>query len=79
SQDYPEIGYKRVLGVIQLHRAYGSQRLNDACKRALDTDACSYGHIKNILKNNMDKVPQPEQHAPHIPFHDNIRGASTYN
>jgi len=79
SQDYPEIGYKRVLGVIQLHRAYGSQRLNDACKRALDTDACSYVHIKNILKNNMDKVPQPEQHAPHIPFHDNIRGASTYN
>lgn len=42
AQDYPEVGYKRALGVIQLHRAYGSGRLNDACKRALDTDACSY-------------------------------------
>lgn len=82
SQDYPEVGYKRALGVIQLYRAYGSQRLNDACKRALDTDACSYSHIKNILKNNMDKVPLPdgqgEQTKPHIPFHSNIRGASAY-
>lgn len=82
SQDYPEIGYKRALGVIQLYRAYGSERLNDACKRALDTDACSYSCIKNILKNNMDKVPladkQPEQVKPHIPVHSNIRGASAY-
>jgi transposase len=82
AQDYPEIGYKRALGVIQLYRAYGSQRLDQACKRALDTDACSYTRIKNILKNNMDKVPLYEgdlQSAnDHIPFHSNIRGASAY-
>lgn len=82
AQDYPEIGYKRALGVIQLYRSYGSQRLNDACKRALETDACSYNRIKNILKNNMDKVPLPsdllETSEPHIPFHSNIRGASAY-
>lgn len=82
AQDYPEVGYKRALGVIQLHRAYGSGRLNDACKRALDTDACSYNRVKNILKNNMDKVPLPggqqEHTKPHIPFHSNIRGASAY-
>lgn len=82
AQDYPEIGYKRSLGIIELHRAYGSQRLNDACKRALDTDACSYMRIKNILKNNMDKVPLPDVQAgpaePHIPLHNNIRGASAY-
>jgi len=81
-QDYPEIGYKRALGVIQLYRAYGSERLNDACKRALDTDACSYNHIKNILKNNMDKVPvadgQCELSKPHIPPHSNIRGPAAY-
>ena len=82
SQDYPEISYKRSLGIIQLHRAYGSQRLNNACKRALDTDACSYLRIKNILKNNMDRVPlqdeASQQIQPHIPFHSNIRGASAY-
>src|SRR5690606_40710970 len=26
SQDYPEISYKRSLGIIQLHRAYGSEK-----------------------------------------------------
>lgn len=28
--EYPEIGYKRVLGIIQLHRGYGSHRLDKA-------------------------------------------------
>jgi len=82
AQDYPEIGYKRALGVIQLHRAYGSQRLDQACKRALYTDTCSYIRIKNMLENNMDKVPLYDgdlQNAKdHIPFHSNIRGASAY-
>ena len=31
--DYPEIGYKRVMGLLQLHKAYGSDRLDKACKR----------------------------------------------
>lgn len=82
SQDYPEIGYKRALGVILLHKSYGSERLNNACKRALDTEACSYSRIKNILKNNMDKAPvfyqDLEQNTAHIPVHANIRGASNY-
>lgn len=82
SQDYPEISYKRSLGIIQLYRAYGSERLNNACKRALDTESCSYLRVKNILKNNMDRMPISEdnikQMQQHIPFHDNIRGASAY-
>jgi transposase len=82
SQDYPEISYKRSLGIIQLNRSYGSERLNNACKRALATDSCSYLRIKNILKNNMDRLPlfddKVEPIKPHIPFHSNIRGASTY-
>lgn len=82
AQDYPEISYKRSLGIIQLSRSYGSERLNNACKRALDTDSCSYIRIKNILKNNMDRLPlsddKIEAIKPHIPFHNNIRGASAY-
>lgn len=82
AQDYPEIGYKRALGVIQLHRPYGSERLDAACKRALQTDACSYMRIKNMLQNNMDRVPLSDQVTEscktHIPAHGNIRGASAY-
>ena len=82
SQEYPEIGYKRAMGVIQLHRAYGSERLNNACKRALEGEATSYGHIKNILSNNMDKASlfyqDLEPTKAHIPVHPNIRGAAAY-
>jgi len=80
--DYPEIGYKRAMGVIQLHRSYGSQRLDNACKRALQADAVSYRRIQNILKNNLDKsslfFQDLEDDRPHIPEHQNIRGASNY-
>ena len=78
--DYPETAYKRAMGIIQLHRAYGSQRLDDACKRALLAGTHSYKRISNILKNNQDKIPLliEEDNAPHIPAHNNLRGAAAY-
>jgi len=81
SCNYPETAYKRAMGIIQLHRAYGSERLNNACKRALIVGTNSYRHISNILKNNKDKEPLlfEQEDTPHIPKHANIRGASNYN
>jgi len=78
--DYPETAYKRANGVIQFHRAYGSQRLDNACQLALHVGTCSYKRIGNILKNNQDKLPFPEgeNNIPHIPVHGNLRGASAY-
>lgn len=78
--DYPETAYKRAMGIIQLHRLYGSERLNNACKRAIYGQAISYNRIKNILANNLDKdlLPSQEQSKSHIPAHDNIRGAGTF-
>lgn len=78
--DYPETAYKRALGIIQLHRAYGSERLDKACRIANKSEVHSYHLIQNILKNNMDKNPELlEQHTQtHIPEHANIRGASNY-
>ena len=79
---YPEIGYKRAMGVIQLHKPYSSQRLDNACKRALQADAVSYKRIQNILKNNLDQsslfFQDLEEDKSHIPEHQNIRGASNY-
>lgn len=79
---YPEIGYKRALGIIQLHKTYGSERLNKACERALLGDSHSYQHIKNILENNLDRLPSEDHETDpkdtHIPPHSNIRGAEAY-
>ncbi|MDM1529107.1 IS21 family transposase [Myroides odoratimimus] len=80
--EYPEIGYKRVLGIIQLHRGYGSHRLDKACELALKENIATYHHIKNILKNKMDlnqeTIQELNADTPHIPSHNNIRGASSY-
>ena len=80
---HPETAYKSAMGVIQLHRQYGSERLNNACQRALYGDVFKYQTVKNILKNNMDKEQINyelfNQTETHIPRHNNIRGASNYN
>lgn len=79
---HPEIGYKRVMGLIQLHKNYGSERLNSACKKALELDIVSYKRIQNMLENNADKhsffYQSPDEQTTHIPKHDNIRGQSNY-
>jgi hypothetical protein len=83
QSNYPEIAYKRAMGVIQLHREYGSKRLNNACQRALYGNALKYHTVKNILKNNLEgeqlQLDSLKQTKTHIPKHDNIRGANTYN
>lgn len=80
---YPQIAYKCAMGVIQLHRQYGSQRLNNACQRALYGEALSYNRVSNILKNNLDKEYQDLDNlnniSTHIIPHENIRGAHKYN
>lgn len=80
--EYPEIGYKRVIGLIQLHKSYGSQRLDKACEIALNANIAAYTHIKNILRHNMDLketlLQELDANTNHIPVHQNIRGASAY-
>jgi transposase len=81
--DYPEIGYKRAMGIIQLHKQYSSQRLNNACQRALYTGHIGYNRVKEILKEKLDKeyqlFDQLQETKPHIPKHENIRGRQMYN
>lgn len=83
NTDYPETAYKRITGIIQLHKLYGSERLNAACERAIYGNKPSYRFIKNILKNNLDKeyinYQELDNKTSHIPIHKNIRGASSYN
>ena len=78
--DYPETAYKSAMGIVQLHKAYGSERLNNACELALLAGTHSYRRIGNILKNKQDKLPFAEKssNVPHIPAHGNLRGASAY-
>ena len=76
SKIFPEQTFNSCLGIFRLGKQYGNDRLEAACKRAIDSPYANYGIIQNILKNNLDKTEEPT-HNP-IPSHENIRGGINY-
>jgi transposase len=47
-------------GVIGLAKAYGTQRLELACRRAMAHNSPYYRTVKTILSSNADRLPMPE-------------------
>jgi transposase len=77
---HPEQGFRACLGIIRLARSYGQQRLDAAATRAIDIGARTYGSVKSILANNLDRRPSPKHSADDAPIlHPNIRGPRYYN
>lgn len=79
SKDFVEQTYKACLGLKRLSETYPEGRFEAACSRALKGMIISYGVIKNILKNNLDKQPDQQNLLFEIPQHENIRGADAFN
>lgn len=78
-KQYPEQNYKSCVGILNLASKTGKERLENACKRALEYDAVSYNSVKNILQRGLDKEEnQPDLFNVSISNHDNIRGAKYY-
>lgn len=73
-KNHPEQAYKSCMGVINLKKHFPPDRINSACKRAIEYKIFSYSGVKEILSNNLDKK-QEDQHYSHAPKnHANIRG-----
>jgi len=80
ERSHPEQGFRACLGIIRLARSYGQQRLDAAAMRAIDIGARTYGSVKSILANNLDRRPSPKRSADDAPIlHPNIRGPRYYN
>jgi transposase len=79
ERSHPEQGFRTCLGIVRLARSYGAERLEAAASHAADIGARTYGSIKSILANNLDRRPQtrPAQAEPIL--HSNIRGPRYYN
>ena len=77
---HPQQAFRSCLGVMRLGKAYGDDRLNAACKRALTLGSVSYKSLESILKNNLDQEPLMADSAEDVAVidHGNIRGASYY-
>ncbi len=77
---HPEQGYRACLGVLNLSRSYGADRLNAACARALQLKAFRVKSVRSILQQGLDQVPlEVEPESPTIGTHENVRGADYYH
>jgi transposase len=80
QRPHPEQGFRACLGIVRLTRLFGAARVEAAATRALEIGARTYGSVKSILDNNLDRQASPRRTAndPAI-LHSNIRGARYYN
>ncbi len=80
SKPHPEQGYRSCLGVLRLGKQYSPARLEAACGRAIEFNACSYPSVKSILKCNLDSQPAEPAAPPQPPLnHPNIRGSEYFD
>lgn len=79
SRKFPEQAYRSCLGLFRLGTIYSDERLEKACRRALEYHIDSYRGINNILLKNLDKIEIKEGSQQKIfVSHENIRGAGYY-
>jgi transposase len=70
--------YTSCLGVLRLGEKYGNDRLELACKRAVEGPKVTYMIIKSILDKKLDQVPLQTDLFYNVPEHENIRGSQNY-
>ncbi|RDB42901.1 IS21 family transposase [Halomonas sp. DQ26W] len=81
DRPHPEHGYRACLGLLQLSRRYGKDRLEQACAHALAIPTTRYASVASILKQGLDRQPQvrlPDT-PDDLPPHTNVRGAEYYH
>lgn len=74
---HPEHGFRSCLGLIRLSRTYSPERLERACRRALEIEAYNYRSVKSLLAMKLEESA-PENVERVIPLHANIRGGDYY-
>jgi transposase len=77
SKPHPEHAYRACLGIMNLAKRYGPDRVGAACERPLTTGAVSYSSVKSILAEGLDRLPLNAQQALAVTAtdHENLRGA----
>jgi len=75
---YPPQAFRSCLGILNLAKKHGSQRLNAACAKALQLGTLSYKRISNILALKMEQEGQPQLPLQALPPHENLRGGDYF-
>lgn len=83
NRPHPEQGYRACLGLLNLAKTYGEERLEAACRRALTIGSPTRKRILAILEAKLDQhpdlFPAPDTAAPTASrSHGNVRGAEYF-
>lgn len=80
SKPHPEQGYRACLGIQRLGKIYSPRRLEAACRRALEAQACSYHSLQSILQRGLEQpATSPTEPERTSPQHENVRGGTYYD
>ena len=79
NRPHPEQGFRACLGIVRLAKAFGRERVEAACLRALEIEARTYGSVKSILDNNLDARVLKRTPDSAAILHPNIRGPRYYH
>ena len=76
-----DFSYRWANSIKSLSREYGDERLEAACKRALEIGATETKTVRSILKNNLERKPlDASTEVQEASFtHGNIRGSEYYH
>ena len=77
---HPEQGFRSCLGIVRLVRPFGADRVEAAAMRAIEIGTLTYGSMRSILDNKLDRQPADSRPADTVPvLHPNIRGPRYYH
>ena len=83
DRPHPEHGFRSCLGLLNLYRHYGTERLEAACRRAIAIGSPTRKSVLSILKQGLDTQALPEEpEQTTLNFaaeHENVRGARYYH
>jgi transposase len=80
AKPHPEQGFRSCLGILSLVKSYGPARIEAAARRGNDIRATTYGSIKSILQNGLDRAFAEPNTPDASPIrHANIRGRGYYH
>jgi transposase len=79
NKPHPEMGYRSCLGLLNLAKRFGRERLEAACQRAIQLGSPNRRSVVSLLEQGLDRLPLSEPTVAQPPlFHENIRGPDYY-
>jgi hypothetical protein len=77
--EYPDQAFRGCVGIINFSKKYSVERLDMAARICIRHETFSYRAFKQVLDKGLDLVESEAEHKQQmLPFHENLRGQSTY-